>query len=366
MTTSCGTSVSIFGAIEAMKKKGHQLYILSGSFDPYYLEKLSKLEVRYFLAPLSQHKKNLVNFFICVWAAIRLIKKEKIDLIHSHHRWNCLIAAVAGKSTGILNVTSDHNILYGKKTLSFVTDGIITDSSSNREHLRTYFHVQERKIKVVPPLMSFERYNKLCSSSLNTEKCSNEFSNLKENGKFLVGQVARFSEEKGQEYFLDVIQEVLKEFKNVKFIFLGDGPLKDKFIQKAEKYGILSYISFLGAKNNVLDFLKVLDLFVISSNKEGFCLAATEAILSGLPIVATTVGGLPDQIIDGKTGFLVQYGDRDALKKKILTLLQSPQSMKTMGAKGREYLLRRYSYEKIADELESAYQHFFARRISEQ
>jgi glycosyltransferase involved in cell wall biosynthesis len=358
MFLGCGTSTSVFSAIEAMKEKGHNLYLMSSFIDEYYKNKLSKLGISYSLAPLSQYRKNIISFLKSILYIKVVILREKIEIVHSHHRWNCLIGTICAKLTHIKSITSDHVILYGKKYLSFWADGIITDSNYNKKHLVEYFHIPENKIEIVYPLIERERYGKLIDSSFKINNAMNEFDKFKTENTLLVGQMARLSAEKGQIYFLEVIKEVLKDFNNVKFLFLGEGNLKHALIEKAKDMMLAENVYFLGLKKNIYSFLAVLDIFVISSKIEGFCISASEAILAGIPIIATKTGGLPEQIIDGETGFLIEYGDKKSLRDRLLLLLCNKELRKRMGERGRQYLLKKYSYEKIAENLEEKYNFF--------
>jgi len=358
LCTGCGISASILSSTQAMVEKGHQAVILTSLVDESYRRKLSSIGVPYFLAPLSQHQKNPAHILKSVKIALRIVRDHRVHLIHSHHRWNCFVGTLCAKLSRTVSITSDHNILYGEKKLSFWADGVMTDSEYNRQHLMKYFKVSDRKIRVVPPLMDRERYDILAAGQFRQRYQNNEFLKYKEGQDLLVGQVARFHETKGQAFLLDVIEEVIKENHRIKFLLLGDGPLKKDLEVMAKKKGLLDHVFFVGKRLDPLEFLAALDLFVISSNREGFCIAASEAILAGLPIISTPVGGLSDQIIHGQSGFLVDYGDRASYKQKILDIFSMGQEAARMGEKGKDYYLRKYPYSAITNQLEKSYEYF--------
>ena len=287
-----------------------------------------------------------------------LIREEDIQLIHSHHRWNCLVGSLCANLNSIASITSDHNILYGRKSFSFWSDGVITDSHFNEEHLINYFKVPKDTIVVIPPLIEKERFSRLLEQKSENNTESNEFLKFKDKNSFLIGQISRLSEEKGHEFLIDAIYGILKKNKVVKVLIAGEGDLRKKLTDKLETYGLADNVLFLGEVTDIVNFLSVLDLFIISSSEEGFCLAATEAILYGLPVIATNVGGLPEQVINNETGFIVDYGDKISLEKHITYLLSNGEARKTMGRRGREHLLSMYSPDNISKKLEEAYEYF--------
>lgn len=358
MYLGCGTSVSAFSAIVAMKERGHDIFTVAEDYDSFYLKKLEKYGITYFFAPLSQYKKNLVNFLKAAKIISDILRKGKITIVHSHHRWNALIGTLSARLNFVTSITSDHSILHGKKTLSFLCDGIITDSVLNKSHLINYFGVPEKRIRIVPPLIGKDRYEQLIADRGNDGNNYNRYAQFKRKGEFLIGQIARLSKEKGLDFFIEAIKRVVMRMKNVRFLVLGDGPFKTQFLHELKINGLHDYVHLLGKTENPLDFLKALDLYIVTSSREGFCIAAAEAILSGLPIIATKVGGLPEHIKDGETGFLVEYGDLQSLVDKIIFLLSHPEQMKFMGERGREYFLTKYSYELISTKLEEAYSYF--------
>lgn len=363
MSLGCGVSASVFSASEAMVSRGHKVWVISGSVDSYYLNKLQMIGVCISYAPLLQYKKSLFSYLKAVAIIYRFILKQKINLLHSHHRWNCLIGSLSAKLAGIISITSDHNVLWGQRLLSFKADGIITDSIYNREHLKKYFHILDDRIRIVAPLINKSRYDRLVSGK-QKENHSNEFNKYREDGVCLIGQVARLSEEKGQKFLLEVIKELIQQNVRVRFLFLGDGVLKADLEKQALDSGISEFVSFLGKREDIIDFLTSLDIYIVSSYKEGFCLAAYEAIIAGLPVVATAVGGLPEQIKNGETGFLVERGDKDDFKEKLITLITNIEKRKQMGQLGKQHILERYSYEGVSEQLENAYKYFLSRVLN--
>jgi YD repeat-containing protein len=114
-------------------------------------------------------------------------------------------------------------------------------------------------------------------------------------------------------------------------------------------------VHFLGFRSDVAELLPLFDLFVLSSREEGISLTLIEAMASGLPIVATRVGGSPEVVIDGETGLLVEAGQPAALAGALGSLLGDPDARMRMGRRGREVALRRFDIERLIDEYQAVY-----------
>ena len=116
---------------------------------------------------------------------------------------------------------------------------------------------------------------------------------------------------------------LLEKKRNYHLVLVGDGAERASLIKYAEELDISAHIHFVGFQENVSDYLKTFDVFVLSSVDEGLPLAMLEAMLHGVPVICSRVGGIPEVIIDGYNGFLFPPGDEEELMDKIYLLLSS-------------------------------------------
>jgi glycosyltransferase involved in cell wall biosynthesis len=142
--------------------------------------------------------------------------------------------------------------------------------------------------------------------------------------EFVIGNIANLYPVKGQIYLLRAAKKVLKEIPNTKFLIIGRGELENELKREAQNLGIVSYVKFLGFREDVKELYKIMDVFVLSSLTEGLPLSLIEAMASKVPVVATDVGGIPEVIDDGVNGLLVPPADPQAMAKKIICLLKDP------------------------------------------
>lgn len=129
---------------------------------------------------------------------------------------------------------------------------------------------------------------------------------------------------KGHEYLLRALQQLAKEGSNAVVVLAGDGPLRADLEAFARSLDISARVRFLGFRTDVPALLSAADIFVMPSLSEGLPLALLEAMSVGVPVVATAVGGVPEVIRTGVTGWLAPASDADALARALLEVLQNP------------------------------------------
>ncbi|MDH5545602.1 MAG: TIGR03088 family PEP-CTERM/XrtA system glycosyltransferase [Gammaproteobacteria bacterium] len=175
--------------------------------------------------------------------------------------------------------------------------------------------------------------------------------------EILVGSVGRLQAEKDQATLLRAYA-LLEKNENTRLVLIGDGPDRQKLEALAIQLAISNRVIFAGARNDVPAMLNALDLFVLPSLGEGISNTILEAMASGLPIVATSVGGNPELIDDGNTGLLVPSNNPSAMTAAIDSYLKDKALLKQHGKAGRARVERLFSmdamianYMKVYDEL---------------
>ncbi len=171
----------------------------------------------------------------------------------------------------------------------------------------------------------------------------------------LVGFGGRLVEAKGLTYLLQAIPTVLQEYPATHFVIVGDGPLRPQLRRQAAEAGIASQLTFLGLRRDMYGILKALDVYVQPSLQEGMPMVVIEAMGASLPIVATHVDGIPEVVVDGKTGLLVSERDPMALAGAIHYLLGNPDAARVMGRAGRERIEKHFTWRSVAERLEAVY-----------
>jgi glycosyltransferase involved in cell wall biosynthesis len=147
----------------------------------------------------------------------------------------------------------------------------------------------------------------------------------------VVGTVANFTPKKDHAGLLEALGTVREVVPDVLWLMIGSGPLEAELRRKATSLGLDANVRFLGSRDDVLDLLPALDLFVLGSRFEGLPISLLEAMASEVPVVVTTVGGIPEAVTDGVEGRLVPPVDPQVLAVAVTDLLHDPARRATMG-----------------------------------
>lgn len=167
----------------------------------------------------------------------------------------------------------------------------------------------------------------------------------------VVGSVGRFHVQKG----FDVLIRAVAQMEGVTLVLVGDGPARPELLALAEREGMTDRLILPGWQAGVGGYLAGFDVFALPSRFEGFPLAIVEAMLAGLPVVATTVGSVSESVFPEKTGVLVPPGDVEALRNGLARLLADEDTRAAMGRRARELAVRRFDCATMARAYEAVY-----------
>lgn len=172
-----------------------------------------------------------------------------------------------------------------------------------------------------------------------------------------LGFVGRLVPEKNIFSLLDLMPRIINEFKNVNLLIVGDGILRKKIQNYIDNLNLSSHIKIAGYKQNkeVVKLLKKIDLLILPSDKEGLPISVLEAMASGLPVVATDVGGVSDAVVNNKTGLLVQKNSKNALFNAISVLLKDQDLRRKMGLEGKRRVKKYFNIQRMIKEYVSLY-----------
>jgi colanic acid/amylovoran biosynthesis glycosyltransferase len=178
-------------------------------------------------------------------------------------------------------------------------------------------------------------------------------------GRFKIVTVARLMEKKGLEFGIKAVARLKKDFDNIEYTIIGDGPLKESLKLLAKDLGIQNSVQMIGSQpqHRVVEFLEKSHLFMLPSvtaangDQEGIPVVLMEAMAMGLPVVSTLHSGIPELVEDGVSGFLVSEKDVTALFKKLKYLAENPSRYAEMGHHGRQMVEKNYNISLLNDKL---------------
>lgn len=178
-----------------------------------------------------------------------------------------------------------------------------------------------------------------------------------ETGQPRLGAIGSLTGEKGFEVLLRAMPAIRARHPHTTLCIVGSGPLKARLLSQSLQLGLGGTIHFPGIVADVRPWLAGLAVLLVPSLREGLPMVVLEAMAMGIPVVASRVGGIPEVVVDGETGLLVEANDPTSLAAAALTLLADPERRRRMGRAGRQRVTERFGLETmsahIADEYES-------------
>ena len=182
----------------------------------------------------------------------------------------------------------------------------------------------------------------------------------------LVGVVGRLVTGKGQQDFLKAAAAVAEEYNDARFVLAGEGDNRAALERQVAELGLSDRVAFAGFRSDVPRVLAGLEVFVMPSHAEGLCTSAIEAMMAGLPVVGTNVGGLKEVIEDGCTGLLVPSKNPERLAEAIGEVLADQSFARRMGDMGRQRAIRRFSVDNMVEKTIDVYEEVHGARCGMQ
>ncbi len=271
---------------------------------------------------------------------LKLIRAERPDVIQAFLFWANVAARVCGRILRAFPVISSYHDeivseglvvrLIDRLTLKW-TQSIVCCSEAVRRSVLSNIGEAGERCTIIPFGVDVDRYRQ---SSAATRR---EFG-LSEEGA-VIGTVCRLVEpKKGLGVLLHAMEELKRRHGKppCQLLVVGDGPSRADLEALTDRLGLSGWVLFAGTRRDVPRLLQLLDVFVLPSLYEGFGIAILEAMAIGKPVVATTVGGIPEFVNQGETGVLVEPGNVPALADAIDQLLADSARARAMGVRGRE------------------------------
>jgi glycosyltransferase involved in cell wall biosynthesis len=173
--------------------------------------------------------------------------------------------------------------------------------------------------------------------------------------------VLRLSEEKCPFIMLLTLEALRRRLPAVCFLHAGIGPMQTEVEQLTESLGLQKHIRFLGVRHDISALMAAADALLLTSRRESSPNVILEAMAAGLPVVAPRVGGVPELISDGETGFLAESGGHEGMAEHLFTILNDAELAGRLGENGKRHVLRNHSVERLADNVLAAYARQFAK-----
>lgn len=301
-----------------------------------------------------------------IYRICKLIESEKIDVVHANGIMNVLPPLVAklNKTKVIWYLNDTLTPLVVRKlllpVLRLLSDKIAVAAKKVGQH---YFDdidkFWNKTVILYPPVDTF----KFSSNSVDIKKVKRLKAELNiPPDRFVVGALGNINMSKGYEYFIGAAKQIEEKVKNVKFLIVGakldtKREYWDKLYDLALRSGLEDDIIFTGFRKDIPEVLSILDVFVLSSVTEACPNTVLEAMAMKVPIVATDVGGVSEQVVDGETAIIVRPRDSSAIASGVIDMLETPKEIKgKMIEKGRKRAENIFALGDIVEQYRRIYQ----------
>lgn len=293
-----------------------------------------------------------------VFRLARLLRRSRVKIIHMHLFECGLIGRLAAWAAGVpVVITHEHGKTVWKKWYHIWferlairrTDLRIAVSEDIRDLRIKHEATPPSKIVVIGNAVEPSRFE------VASEVARRKRQELGLDEFFIIGTVGRLVEAKAYDLLLEVAREVCARLPQARFVLVGEGHLGESLKKMRDDLGLADEVRFLGKRSDIPELLAAMDLYVITSRREGLPVSLIEAMMAARPIVSTRVGGIPDAVADGKEAVLVEPDDRGALVQAVLGLAGDPAKMRSLGADARSKALATYSAHSILEALERIY-----------
>jgi glycosyltransferase involved in cell wall biosynthesis len=284
----------------------------------------------------------------------RLVRGGRFDLVHAHIYASAAASALATLGTGVPLVVTEHTEGAWQGRSAHLVSRLIYRRA--RRVIAVSSPIRGRLIErgVRPETISLVPNSVIPAPDTRPDPSGALPDGWREGP--LVGAVARMQPEKGIVNLLKAAARVSSSCPAARFLVVGDGPLREELHSLADRLGLGERVRFLGHRADARVLIGLLDVLVVPSLTEGTPLTVLEAMAVGVPIVASAVGGIPDQVRHGKEGLLVPPNDTVALGDALLELLQDPGRARRLGEAGRRRADSEFAHATMVQRIEAVYQ----------
>jgi len=321
----------------------------------------NKFNIFYVVQPKStlfKNKKNINATVIplimrqsydikAIYNLCKIVKKHNIDIISTHSGKDAWLGSIVGKLTNTkvvrvrhlqtpINSTASYNLSTKVVTVSKQVQKYLEERGVKKEKLQTiYTGVDTNKFQ--------PKKEKLLKEKLNLN-----------NNTILIGIVAVLRGAKRHKDLIEAVSQIDNE--NVKLIIVGSGPQEENITKIINEKNLQNRVFMLGHREDIENLLPNFDIFVLPSNMEALGTSLLEASSCGIPCIGSKVGGIPECIIDNKTGFLFENQNVKELKEKLEKLIFDKDLRVKFGKNARELILKNFSIDSMVKKTENLYE----------
>lgn len=292
----------------------------------------------------------------------RLLRAERVDVVHSHNPQPLIYGAPAAKLAGAAAIHTKHGKnpvsprrRWLMRAASAMTHAYVAVAPTTARVAEVNRECNPDKLRTIPNGIDVERFRRSETARRETRAELGI-----DEAAFVIGTVGRLAPEKDQALLLRAALPLLGPERRL--VVVGDGPERAALAAIVASAPAGRWVHLLGARPDPERWLSCFDVFVLSSRTEGLPLVIPEAMAAENAVISSSVGGIPDVLEHGVTGLLFEAGDAHALRAELSRLADDPERVRELGRRARAVAARRYSHQRMAADYEQLYQAALAAR----
>src|SRR4051812_16233061 len=354
----------------ALALRGHRIHVISSEPPFRWREGVPGLSFERVDVPPYPLFREPQYLLALTTAIARVSEQQRLDIVHAHYAVPHATAAyLAGHVLAAAGVAPPRTVttLHGtditlvgsdpsyKRVVAFSieqSDGVTAVSNSLKADTSASLGVR-REIAVVPNFLDCAEYRRRPARELRARLCPADRCDA------VVIHVSNFRAVKRVDVALEVYRLIRRRVR-ARFVLVGDGPVRSDIEARVREYGLADDVSFVGEQQDLVAYLSAADLFLLPSAQESFGLAALEAMACEVPVVASNVGGLPEIVQDGVTGFACPPDEIEQMAQRGLALLTDATLHASITRSALEMVRTRYCAQLVVPLYEAEYRKVLA------
>lgn len=375
-----GAEENTLYTVEELDKNKYDIDIIVG--EEFKKDILNKVKNNNFNVIQMKGLKGKLNFLydpIVLIKLINLFKKNNYDIVHTHITKTGILGRLAARIVGVpIIICGLHGsafqafdskllnwaLIFFEKLTGRFTDAYISVSELLSEKYKEEKIGIQAKYFTVHSGMELDKFFNVREKVDRKRKLAELGINL-EPEYFIMGNVGRLEKVKGHKFVIEAFKKVQEEREDsfLKLMIIGEGEEKENLIKYVRKLGLEGKIIFTGYRKDIEELMAIMDIFVLSSLREGLPRVLVQAAAVGVPSIAFNVDGVPEIVKDGYNGFLVKPKDVNQLADKIIKYIDNRELIELHGKNGRKFVNGKWSIKNMVNKIDNVYQELIQEKI---
>jgi len=373
-----GADENTLFTVQGLNKKKYDVDLIIGEeFDKNILSKVKKNNFNIIQIKGLKGKLNFLHDPIVLLKLVKLLKKKRYDIVHTHTTKAGILGRIASRIAGVPIIVHG---LHGSTFQAFNSGllnwllfllerltGRFTDAYVSVSKVLSEKYVEKGigKKEKYYTVYSGMKLDKFCEVREKIDYGKKQRELGINSGQFVIGNVARLETRKGHKFLLDAFKKVTLERKDypLKLLIIGEGEDREKLENYTKELNLEDKVIFTGYREDVGELMAIMNIFVLTSLREGLPRVLVQAAAVGISLIAFNVDGVSEIIKDNNNGFLIRPRDVEQLTKRIIQYIDHKELLVLHGKNGRELIKEKWSIEDMVDKIDKIYQDLIQEKI---